>query len=238
MSENNITVLASEFTYPSKEELIKIYESTPSLSNFGFKQDDNSSPFSQDLNLVQEYKSRNLPYWDGVLLNRNGSFSQSYYRAMVNYMRGVPDDVGIFEHKDYVNRMQFDYYAEAFYYYFSSIKDTIGQILNIYYVLRIPDSEFYFNWKLLKQIPDPAVVDLIKSFFKATQVANNYRNSFAHRTPINHPDTRISVEWETSTIIYPSTKDSYEKSSMIKANMEQTIDTVAKFLNDLKPLLR
>jgi hypothetical protein len=109
--------------------------------------------------------------------------------------------------------------------------------MNIYYGLNIPIKTIYFNERFAKKIPTTSVTEVIENFLNKTTLAKEYRDSFTHRTPINYPDTRCSVEWKTSTITYYSAKDSYVKSSVIKANMDVTINLLAKMLDELKGLM-
>ncbi|CAM4428049.1 hypothetical protein SAMN06265348_12332 [Pedobacter westerhofensis] len=152
-------------------------------------------------------------------------------------MRGFPEALALFEHNHYVNRLNFDYNAEIFYYHFSTVKDTVAQIMNIYYGLNIPTKKMYFNEKIAKKVPNATVIEVIENFLNKTSLAKEYRDSFTHRTPINYSDNRCSVEWTTSTITYYSAKDSYVKSPTIKANMDATIDLLAKMLDELKGLM-
>jgi len=234
---SNIIIKASDFQYPTREELKDVYKNTPDLHSFGFPSDGPMESMFSDRSITDTYRDNNLNYWDGVLLNRNGALSLTYQNAVVNYKRGFPEDLTLFEHNHYVNRLNFDYYAEIFYYHFSTVKDTIAQIINIYYCFNIPTKKIYFNEVFIKKIPNESVKKVIENFLNKTTLAKEYRDSFTHRTPINYPDTRCSVDWKTSEITYYSAKDSYVKSPMIKANMDVTIELLADMLNELKGLM-
>jgi hypothetical protein len=234
---SKLILKASDFQYPTREELQEVYKNTFDLHNFGFPSDNSMESMFSDRNIRDTYRDNNLHYWDGVLLNRNGALALTYQNAIVNYMRGFPEDLALFEHNHYINRLNFDYYAEIFYYHFSTVKDTIGQIINIYYGLNIDVKKIYFNKEFAQKIPNPSVSNVIKAFLEKTILAKGYRDSFTHRTPITYPDTRCSVEWETSTITYYSAKDRYVKSPIIKANMDDTVYLLAKMLDELKGLM-
>jgi hypothetical protein len=238
MTNKPIIVKASDFQYPSKVELNQVYKNTPDLYSFGFTTEDPMKVFTADERSIREvYRDDHLHYWDGVLLNRNGALSLTYQYAVVNYIRGFPDDVKLYEHHHYINRMHFDYYAEIFYYHFSTVKDTIAQILNIYYEFHIPTEKIYFNKEFIKKIPSQPAIEAIKIFLKETDLATKYRNSYTHRTPINYPDTRSTVKWEISELTYNSAAHSFVKSSVIKSNMDDTYYALAKILDTLKLIL-
>ena len=238
MADNTIIIKASDYQYPTRAELKEVYKSTPDLHNFGFE---SAHPFTSliydERNITEVYRDDHLQYWNAVLLNRNGALAHTYENAIVHFTRGVPDGVKLYAHNHYINRIQFDYYAEIFYYHFSTVKDTIGQILNVYYSCDVPIDKLYFNETFLKRIPNQAVIDSIISFFDETKLATTYRNSFTHRTPINYPDTRSTIELEVSRLTYGSAAHSFIKTSLIKANLDATIQALAKLLNQLKALL-
>jgi len=237
MSENTIIIKASDYRYPSRDELKAVYKVTPELSSFGYVSE---YPFislaSNERTIHEVHRDDHLQYWDGVLLNRNGALAHTYENAIVHFTRGIPDKIKAYEHQNYINRMQFDYYAEIFYYHFATVKDTIAQLLNVYYQLGFDISKIYFKDILIK-IPNQKVKSILTNFARETELTTKYRNSYTHRTPINYPDTRSSIKLEESKLIYGSAPDSFVKSAVIKANLNITIHSVAKMLSELKKLL-
>lgn len=236
--KNAIIIKASDYKYPTRKELSEVYKATPDLHSFGFKSEHPFTNLITRQRTIQEvHRDDHLHHWDGILLNRNGSLSHTYHNALVHYSREIPDKLTDFEHRHYINRIQFDYYAEIFYYYFTTVADTLGQILNVYYNFNIPVDKIYFSYLFIKDIPNQDIVNAVKSFFKETAQAKEFRNSFTHRTPINYPDTRSTVQLDISQLIYGSAANSFVKSSEIKANLDVTFHAMAKLLDFLKPFL-
>jgi hypothetical protein len=95
---SNITIKASDFQYPTREELQEVYKNTSDLHNFGFPSDEPMESMFSDRTITDTYRDNNLHYWDGLLLNRNGALALTYQNAVVNYMRGFPEDLALFEH--------------------------------------------------------------------------------------------------------------------------------------------
>ncbi|WP_454804665.1 Cthe_2314 family HEPN domain-containing protein [Mucilaginibacter phyllosphaerae] len=237
MGVNTIIIKASDYQYPTREELLEVYKNTPELHNFGFVSEHPFASLISDERSINEiYRDDHLQHWDAVLLNRNGALAHTYENAMVHFSRGVPDEIKYFGRSHYINRMQFDYYAEIFYYHFSTVKDTIAQILNVYYTIGIDTNKLYFKNMLIK-IRDKFVVDALTIFFEQTKLATDYRNSFTHRTPINYPDSRSTIKLDISQLTYGSAANSFVKTSVIKANMDVTIHAMGKVLDELKVLM-
>jgi hypothetical protein len=74
MSTNRIIIKASDYRYPSREELLEVYKKTPDLPNFGFVSEKPITSIIQNKrSLIDVHKDDNLQYWNNVLLNRNGA---------------------------------------------------------------------------------------------------------------------------------------------------------------------
>lgn len=237
MADKTIIIKASDYTYPSREELQAVYKTNPDLYSFGYTSDHPiTSLVSRQKGIMEVYRDDHLHYWDGVLLNRNGALSHTYHNAIVHYTRGFPEDESAFEHQHYINRIQFDYYSEIFYYHFATVKDTIGQILNVYYTMGFDVTKVYIKDVLVK-VPNKAVSMAIKDFNMQTKLTTSFRNSFTHRTPINYPDSRSTIELSISKLTYGSAKHSFVKPSVIRDNMELTFKALATLIDGLKMLL-
>ena len=99
MSKKTIIIKASDYNYPSREELREVYKINPDLHSFGYISDHPmKSLILMEKSIIEVHRDDHLHYWDGVLLNRNGTLSRNYYHAMVFYLRGFPDDESTFEH--------------------------------------------------------------------------------------------------------------------------------------------
>jgi len=237
---DSITIKASDYRYPSRAELKEVYKTSPDFSNFGFKSKNPIiSLLTNERSIPEIHKADNLQYWDAILLNRNGSLMHTYHNAIIHFNRGVPDELESFTNKQhYINRVQFDYYAEYFYHHFSTVSDTIGQLLNVYFDIGQKVDKLHFNADFCEKLSDQNVISAIKTYFNETFLAKNYRNSFTHRTPINYPDTRSSISLEDGRYTYGSANHNFIKPSEIKDNLDLTILALSKFLKTLKSILK
>ena len=73
----NITIKASDFHYPTREELQEVFKNTLDLHYFGFPTDNLMESTFSDLTITDTYRDNNLHYWDAVLLNRNGAMART-----------------------------------------------------------------------------------------------------------------------------------------------------------------
>lgn len=238
MSKDKIIIKASDYRYPSREELREVYSRTPDLPNFGYVSESPITSILRDKrSLTEVHRDDNLQYWNHILLNKNGALAHSFNLAMVNFARGIPDHVEQFERIHYINRIQFDYYAEAFYYHFATVKDTIAQLLNIYFFLGLEVNKIHFNDRFVKTLSSIDVRIAINTFFDQTTLASEYRNSFAHRTPVHTPDSRSSIKMEDGKVTYGSASYHHVKTSEISGNLETTLHATVDLINQLRPIM-
>jgi len=240
MNENKkVIIKAIDYRYPTRNELIDIYKSEPLLHNFGF-------PYVNSLAMLLDGESSTeevnrgdqLYWWDHCLLNRIGSLTHAYRNSKVHYDRGIPNDTRQFEHEHYINRIQFDFYAETFYYFFSSVRDNIAQILNVYFYLGISEHAIHLNGEFLKKISNVNVVMSLKKFMSDTQKASEYRNSFAHRYPITHPDNRTKIEEINGRQVFYSTEGNFVRTDDIAESTVNSLLSLSTFLIELKEEIR
>jgi hypothetical protein len=120
-----------------------------------------------------------LHWWNHCLINRLGSLEHAYTHALVHYHQGLPDDVNAYEHQHYINRVQFGYYGETYFYFFVSVRDTIAQLTNIYARAGFQDHQVYLNEKFFKKISDPDIRNMLEDFVKTTAGTVDIRNGLA-----------------------------------------------------------
>ena len=235
MAKNSIIIAATDYRYPTKEELDWAHSVSPELSNFGFESKQPIISLMSGKRTIREvHRDDQLQYWNNMLLNRNGALLHTYNNIIVHYQRGIPDEVVEFKKAHYINRIQFDYYLEYFYYQFSTVSDTIGQLLNVYFGLGLQVEKLHFNQRFASTIQDKPIADMIIKFLNDTATARDYRNRLTHRTPINFPDSRSTIMSDNGRLSYGSAKHNSIKSSEIRANLESTIHSLSKFLEELK----
>jgi len=237
MDNKAITIKADDYRFPTRDERKAIYAAEPELRPIGF---DFTSPLVAILNenvLVKDAHQRdNLHWWDNCLQNRIYNLSQAYLNALVHFQRGIPDDLNDFEEHQYINRLQFDFYVETYYYFFAVTTDNIAQMLNIFYGLGFKETSIHFNEKFATVLPANVRAE-VERFFKSTRDAKEFRNSFTHRYPPNQVDNRSGVEINGDVATFFSARGKVIKSSDFKNNIVTSQRELANLLDSLRTLL-
>ncbi|MCK0190447.1 Cthe_2314 family HEPN domain-containing protein [Arenibacter sp. F20364] len=141
--------------------------------------------------------------------------------------------------KELVDHILFDYYAEIFYYFYFSARDTIAQLLNVYLDLGILEHRVTFGSVVNSAInKNVEIKELLDLFYKSTEIGNNYRNSLTHKFPINQKDYRTILEVTPDGKKQISLKggDSLESDKVLD-NINEIFGNLSKFLIDLKYIL-
>ncbi|MGX5858302.1 Cthe_2314 family HEPN domain-containing protein [Dyadobacter jiangsuensis] len=192
MISNHLAFNFSELKYPSKGEVSAVSATLPKFEKFGF-------PYVKELEMILEKgasfeevkKAGDLFWWDNYLSNKIGKLRISFIISMANFERGVLSDE--FSMNVEINRILFEYYVENFYYYFFSVRDTILQVINLYFELGI--SEEGVNFASVLELNSSVTVDAaLQKFKKKVKFASNIRNSFTHRYPLTKKDFRSTIE--------------------------------------------
>ncbi|WP_379093355.1 Cthe_2314 family HEPN domain-containing protein [Pedobacter sp. UC225_65] len=229
-------IKASDYKYPSRDELVKIYAEEPILSNFGFPYvNEMESLFTGESDFKTVHRSQHLYWWDNVLVNRIGNLSRTYAVALVNFDRGFSDDFKEMKEEQYINRFQFELYAENYYYFFSSIKDTVAQIINVYFNLEFAEDSVYLG-KLTKKLTNQSVNEALLRFKDDTVLTTEYRNAFTHRFPITQVDYRPQIDSKNTK--YYSMEQPAVKSSILKSDILQSFLALSVLLDKLRVEMR
>ena len=235
----SITIKNEEFKYPTLHELRQIKPDTPRLKPFGFPYIYEISELIQNVTNMEDVARRShLHWWDHCLTNRLGSLNHAYTTALVHFNRGVPDDIKDYQQEHYVNRTQFSYYGETYFYFFMSVRDTIAQLLNVYYDMKIKEDKLFINEQFYKKITDSKVENLFIQFMADTKVTSDFRNGLAHRFLITHADYRPSVSYDKGGMVYGAGRGDAIKSSELIAEIKRSFLCMAKFIDDLTLLIK
>jgi hypothetical protein len=233
----SITIKLDDFRYPTLEEMRVVNADTPALPKFNYPYVSELAAIMNNFNRVDEVVRRsNLHWWEHALNNRLGSLLRAYDLAMVNYNRGLPDDVKIYEPQHFVNRVQFGYYGETYFYFFISVRDTIAHLINIYFSMGVPEKRLFINEGFLKKIPADTVKECFTAFLADTELTSDYRNSLAHRYLPTQPDNRPMINHDNGTTYFGASEDEI-KSSELLAEIRRSFNSMVNLLNDLKTLL-
>lgn len=228
-----IILKSSDYKYPSTEERKDVESNYPRIENFGFEYVSEIKSIFDNNPLESVKRESYLFHWDICLLNKLGKLHETYIFLVTNYNRGVPDKFDETTIKEYLNSHLFDYYAEIFYYYYFSVRDNIGQILNVYFNLNFEENEVYFN-KIASKISDIKVREIIEDFINLTTKISKFRNAFAHRFPLNYPDYRPNLSQKDGNKIYSGGRGDYIKPSEFIDNINESLSHLEKFMRELK----
>ncbi|WP_343522034.1 Cthe_2314 family HEPN domain-containing protein [Pedobacter sp.] len=231
----NIILRAKDFKYPTKLELSKIDQDNPQLLPFDLKfKSVIHSILEEKKALPLVHKESLLNEWNRCLLNKLGKLGFSFQSVLTHYNRGFCRLDGKKLKVHHVNRIQFDYYAEIFYYQFYSVVDTIGQIINVYFDLSIPEWQLHFKKLKLK---NTTVQQLINAFNKSTEEASKYRNAFTHKFPVNETDYRTSLKTENNRSSLGSGTGYYIKPDILIHNLKEARGNLKLLLDGLREIL-
>ncbi len=235
MSKKEIIIKADDYKYPSLDERKEVIKNYPTLTSFGFKYKSGlESLINDELSFDDALKKENLYWWDNCLLNRFGTLKETYIFMLTSYKRGFNDDYSNCSHLEIVNRLQFDYFAEIFYYYFFSSRDIIAQIIRLYYKINIKENKLHFNEDFIRKINEVKVKDSSMAFLKATKVASEFRNGFAHRFTPTISDYRINITEEEGKRYLNFGIGNFTKSKKIVENIDYSLTSLITLIDELK----
>jgi hypothetical protein len=229
-------VLKSKYyKYPSKSEKEGTKHSIPTFYYFNIPYVNEMHLFLEGKVTIEEASRRNHIYhWNIHLKNRLGKLRETYWYLIILYQRGFSDDYKKCNDEELVNKVQFSYYGEIFYYLFFSTRDVLGQFINSLYGLGIEEENLKFSIKSFEKIEDEIVKSGIYDFLKETKMANNYRNGFTHRFPIDTPDRRTLVDHSEDKTFISRKTGSFVTSSELIENMTEVLNSLKSLLNKIK----
>jgi len=225
-----INISSDDFKYPSTCERKGAIKEYPELSHFGFE----FQPFTFNILPADLHKKDHLFWWDNCLQNKLGKLQSSYIYTKTHYERGIPESEENFTNANYINRTQFNFYIEVFYYYFISTRDILFQIINIYYNFDLPERGVSYN-KLTKSKKNEKIITFITDFQKKIKNSADIRNSITHNYPLNHIDCRTEFDDSSKDYSYLTlkTKKALSPSKLIE-DINHSLTHLSDFVNQLK----
>lgn len=225
---------SSDFRYPSFDERKKANIDYPKLMRFGFKdKNELESIIEHKMEFEDVNRDSYLFQWDICLQNKIGKLHESYVNLATNYNRTIPDFSDRTTKDDYINSLLFDYYTETYYYFYFSVRDIIGQILNILCVLGLEENNVRFN-ELPSKIFDIEIKNIVSSFCTSTKKTSDYRNTFTHRFPANYPDYRSKISDIEGYKAFSGGTGKYTKACEFLGNIKESLVILSKFIEDLQ----
>lgn len=183
------------YKYPTREEWLEVSRTFPEMGTFGFSNVKEIGLLLEGEKTAKEvFQLQNLYHWDSVLSTKVWNLRQSYVITLVNFNRGIAQTDQDFKSElKVINLRQFEFYFETTMYYLISARDIIYQIVNLAFIqIRLQEREVTLN-KILKNIQDVHLGDLIKSSSIILKDVNELRNSMAHRFPKTANDFRSEI---------------------------------------------
>lgn len=234
-----IILKAKWFKYPNKVERKNILADYPKITSFRFRYESAFiSILSNHSNPENAVRKENLTWWNNCLKNRLGRLQETYIYLKTAEKRGFKEDYTENKKHNIVNRFQFDYHSEMFYYYFFSTRDIIAQIIRVFYNLDIDENKIYFNDQFISKIKESTLKDVLNEFYQLTKSANDYRNSLTHRFPENIEDNRVNINTieNVKRINFGSSK--YLSCDAISQNMTYILGSLNELMLELKKTIK
>ena len=232
MEENIVIYKASDFTYPTKEELEFASKLIPNLHTFEYEYiSDIEALTCSDSELKLIFKKNHLFCWNLYLRNKIGKFQFAYTNSITYYKRGIPSKDDNQDSKLYINLIQFYFYSETFYYFLISVRDIILQIINVYFDLGFKEDRVS-HIEIIKSLADQPVAKILTKYSTQLKNHSDIRNSLTHRFPVNEPDYRSSyreVTYEPSRDILAKIKQCLPDKSQVNNPNNGTSHTVREF---------
>ena len=209
-------ILKSEtFSYPTKEERREINKEIPKITRLKF---DYKSAFINYLETNDIHNSINqedIYWWNLCLSNRFGKLEKTFLYVITHYKRFNKFEIEENEAK-FTESLLYDYYVEIFYYFFYSVRDVLGQLLNVLFYINLEENKIFLNKSFTRRIPNEKIRIIFENFLTKTASSySTYRNAFNHRfTPTqrdNRAKTTISIKNNEEEIGFGFGKDISKK---------------------------
>lgn len=225
---------SESFSYPTIEELKLYNKEIPKITRLNIEYKSALINFLEKKNIYNAINEEDTYWWNLCLNNKFGKLSQTYLYLLTHYNRFKKFERNENEFKFTEGFLQ-DYYVEIFYYYFYSVRDIIGQLINVIYKLEIDETKISLNKFLINKLPDAGIKLIFEDFIKETYNSNkNFRNAFTHRfTPTqkdNRAKTTISISDDEKEIGFGLTGKEISK--------EELYEDSKKLMNQLSVLMK
>ncbi len=191
--KTSIILKSESFSYPTKEER-KLYENQiPKITRLNIEYKSAFINFLENKKIHNAINEEDIYWWNLCLNNRFGKLHSTYLFLLTHYNRYKKFEIEENDYK-YTEAILYDYYVEIFYYYFYSVRDILGQFINVLYKLEKDEKDVSLNKRLIDEIPDINVKILFEEFNDSISYSNKkFRNAFTHRFTPNQKDNRAKT---------------------------------------------
>jgi len=223
------------YKFPSLIERKSWSDKIPKYVNFGFKPINIlSSSLKGTHTLTEINRANNLHNWNIVLSNKLYKLHETELFLKTHFERGIKENILASNQRELVDHVMFNYFTEIYYYFFFSTIETLAQIINEYYHLKIPENKVAFNYTLIKNTEIQKISEHLLVFNNSVEVARQYRNSFTHKFPKNEKDYRTSLSNENGlTKLSAGRGDNISNQYFLK-NVTQCSEKLKVLLDKLK----
>jgi len=230
MINKSITLKATTYKYPTKDERKVINKQIPKIAHFNVKYNPALFDyFFQNKPLDKAHQEEDVFWWANCFNNKLGKLRETYVYLQTHYLR-LQNVQDWNTEKHYTNQFLLEYYIEIFYYFYFSVRDVLGQLINVTQNLKCEEDKIRFNQEFIKKIPSEEIKIALTEFIESTKDSYNIRNAFNHRfTPTlidNRAQQRIKQEGR---------KTAYFPAKEIK--IEQFIKDIDNLMQQLKLLM-
>jgi hypothetical protein len=238
MKRTEYLIKAREFKYPNEHERKQANKDFPSLDKFGFEYKNDIEMIFGGLRAKEVERRYNLYWWDECLGNRVGFLRETYIYLITQKIRGLKKEKATDDLKLELNTILFEYYLELFYHFFTSTRDIILQIINLYFSVGYKDHEVSYNTenpKKFNQLPHQVLATLNK-FYNNTSIkkAIDLRNSFTHRYTPTGTDYRLVFKIEYGKEVLAGGGIKRESNQSFLDNVQEILAHLATLLVELR----
>ena len=179
-----IILKSDSFTYPTKYEREEINNRIPKINRLNIDHKSALINFLKNKNINSAINEENIYWWNNCLNNRIGKLNETYIYVITHYERSD---------NKLTEKLLFDYYAEIFYYYFYSVRDIIGQLINVLFEIGLKEHEVFIKKSFIEKISNERLRKSFEEFANSTSSSyKKFRNGFNHRFTPNLKDNRVN----------------------------------------------
>lgn len=221
-------LLAESFSYPTKEERHLYKKEIPKITRLNIDYKSAFLNYIENRSINNAITEEDIYWWNLCLNNRYGKLTETYLYFLTHYNRLKKFEL---EKDDNTHTEDFlyDYYTEIFYYYFYSVRDIFGQLLNVLYKLDFEDDRIFLNKSFINKIPDDNIKYIFEEFLNSTSESyKKFRNAFNHRFTPNQLDNRAK-----STISISDDEREIDFGIEKKISKEEFYEDCKKLMNRL-----
>lgn len=198
----------------------------------------------------EDIKAMKLSFWINEYNNKAFDLVNNYILMKHYYDKGIPDGEWYIEEshgryrffphleeKHDAYKYWFDFYMDGYYMRFSTLIDTICHLINIKYDLRI-ESAPRFRQDIMGKLKseDDALFRALMGFMKdkTYKQVEAYRNDLTHNYKPNNIDSGITEKRDGEKLIISGGLGSYTTTTEFVANIESSIDLMAKIVDSIR----